>query len=80
MKLPARPSDKVLDNSVVEIAVNGAGEVVAQHIVSPGSGSKEADREALKQAKLLRFRPLNAIGTIWGQATFEWETTEPGKK
>ncbi len=29
LKLPARPSDKVLNNSVVDIAVNGAGEVVA---------------------------------------------------
>ncbi|MDB6058039.1 MAG: hypothetical protein JWO95_1883 [Verrucomicrobiales bacterium] len=76
IKMPARPSDKVLKNSVVDIAVNGAGEVVARRLVSPGSGSDTADADALKHAKLLRFRPLNAIGTIWGQAIFEWETAE----
>ncbi|MGZ4988118.1 MAG: hypothetical protein ACXWBP_08760 [Limisphaerales bacterium] len=76
MKLPARPSDKVLNNSVVDIAVNGAGEVVAQRLVPPGSGSDKADEDALKRAKLLRFRALNAVGTLWGQAIFEWETSE----
>lgn len=76
IKLPVRPSDKVLKSSVVDIAVNGAGEVVSRRLVSPGSGSAKADGEALENAKLLRFRPLNAIGTIWGQAIFEWETAE----
>jgi len=75
LKLPARPSDKVLKNSVVDIAVNGAGEVVARRLASR-SGSDDADHDALERAKLLHFRPLNAIGTIWGQAIFEWETTE----
>jgi hypothetical protein len=75
LKLPARPSDKVLKNSVVDIAVNGAGEVIARRLASR-SGSDTADHDALEHAKLLHFRPLNAIGTIWGQAIFEWETTE----
>lgn len=81
MKLPARPATDVLSNSVVEIAVNGAGEVVARRL-AVGSTSKDADRDALEKAKLLRFRPLNAVGTIWGQAIFEWQTTElpEGKK
>ena len=76
LKLPVRPSDKVLNNSVIDIAVNGAGEVVAQRLVPPGSGSDKADADALQHAKLLRFRPLNAVGTLWGQAIFEWETSE----
>lgn len=79
MKLPALSSDKVLSNSVVSIAVNGAGEVLAARLAG-SSTSKEADMEALKRAKLLRFRPLNAIGTIWGEAIFEWETAEPSQK
>jgi hypothetical protein len=72
--LPARPSSEVLSNTVVDIAVNGAGEVVASRLAL-SSNSKVADREALNKSKLLRFRPLNAVGTIWGQAIFEWETT-----
>lgn len=75
MKLPARPNADVLSNSVIDIAVNGAGEVVASRLAG-SSTSKEADRAALAQAKLLKFHPLNAIGTIWGQAIFEWETAE----
>jgi hypothetical protein len=76
LTLPARPSTKVLSNSVVDIAVNGGGEVVARRLAL-SSDSKEADHDALQRAKLLRFRPLNAVGTIWGQAIFQWETTEP---
>ena len=75
IKLPARASADVLSNSVVDIAVNGAGEVVSSHLAG-SSTSKDADRDALRKAKLLRFRPLNAVGTIWGQAIFEWETAE----
>lgn len=76
MKLPAWPNVEVLSNSVVDVAVNGAGEVIARRLAAP-SGSKDADHAALEKAKLLRFRPLNAVGTIWGQAIFEWATTEP---
>jgi hypothetical protein len=76
MTLPAWPSINVLSNSVVELAVDGAGEVVARRLASP-SGSKDADRAALEKTKLLRFRPMNAVGTIWGQAIFEWATSEP---
>jgi TonB family protein len=73
--LPTRSSAEILDKSVIEIAVNGAGEVIARRVAS-SSGSKQADKDALQKAKLLRFRPLNAIGTIWGQAIFDWETAE----
>jgi hypothetical protein len=74
--LPPLPSLKVLSNSVIDIAVNGAGEVVSSRLASP-SDSKEADRRALQSARLLRFRPLNAVGILWGQAIFEWATVEP---
>jgi TonB family protein len=78
MKIEPWPSLKVLSNSVVDVAVNGAGHVIACRLAAP-SDSKEADHAALQKAKLLRFRPLNAIGTIWGQAIFEWATTEPAE-
>jgi hypothetical protein len=68
----------VLSNSVVDVAVNGAGYVVACRLAAP-SDSKEADHAALEKAKLLKFRPLNAVGTIWGQAIFEWATSEPAE-
>jgi hypothetical protein len=76
LKLPAWPSTKVLSNSVVDVAVNGAGHVIACRLAAP-SDSKEADHAALEKAKLLKFRPLNAVGTIWGQAIFDWATAEP---
>jgi hypothetical protein len=76
--LPTIASSDVLGNTVVDVAVNGAGEVVARRLVS-ASGSTQVDRDALERAKTLRFRALNSVGTIWGQAVFEW-TTEESKK
>ncbi len=79
MALLAQVGTEVLSNSVVDIAVNGAGEVVSRRLAL-SSHSKKADRDALQQAKLLRFRPLNSVGTIWGQAIFEWATAEPAEE
>ncbi len=70
------PSPQLLTNSTVQIAVNPVGEVVAARLVGR-SGSSDADTDALAKARALRFRPSRSSGTIWGEAVFQWQTTEP---
>jgi hypothetical protein len=74
--LPAWPSAFLLRNSVVQIAVDSAGQVVAARLLAH-SGSPEADGNALDQARSLRFRPVPASAPVWGKAVFEWQTVEP---
>ena len=75
--LPAWPSALLLANSVVEIAVDSAGQVVAARMLSPRSGLAEADNTAVGLARLLRFRPVSSPAPVWGKAVFEWQTLEP---
>jgi hypothetical protein len=74
--LRAQPSEKLLTNSVVQIAVDPAGEVVAARL-DASCGSPEADADAAAQARALRFRPFPSAGMQWGEAVFQWQTTEP---
>ncbi|MGA2176002.1 MAG: TonB family protein [Verrucomicrobiota bacterium] len=73
--LPAWPSPQLLTNSVVEIGVSPAGDVLAHRLLAR-SGSPAADASALAAARALRFVPSNRAGTVWGQAVFEWHTSE----
>jgi hypothetical protein len=73
--LRAWPCEKLLTNSVVQIAVDPLGEVVAARLESR-CGLAEADVDAVAKANALRFRPSPAAGTKWGEAVFEWQTTE----
>jgi hypothetical protein len=73
--LRAWPSEKVLTNSVVQIAVNPLGEVVAARL-DASCGLAGADADAVAQASALRFRPSPSAGTRWGEAIFQWQTTE----
>lgn len=66
-----------LTRSVVEIAVNPAGEVVAARL-DGRSGLGEADADALGKARGLRFTPRSWAGTQWGEAVFEWLTAPAG--
>jgi TonB family protein len=75
-KLRTWPSDNLLTVTVVQIAVNSLGEVLAASL-DASSGLAEADAEAVAAARTLRFRPSRMAGTIWGQAVFRWQTTEP---
>jgi hypothetical protein len=68
-------SEKLLSNSVVQIAVNSVGEVVAAKL-DTGCGLAEADAEAVATARALRFRPSSSAGTRWGDAVFQWQTAE----
>jgi hypothetical protein len=77
--LPSWPSDQLLAKSVVEIAVDSSGRVVATRLQTPRWGwrSAEADASALEMARRLRFRPVASPGPAWGEAVFQWQTTEP---
>jgi len=70
------PNPQLLTNSAVQIAVNRVGEVVAARLATR-CGLAEADADALAKARALRFRPSPSAGTIWGEAVFQWQTTEP---
>jgi hypothetical protein len=70
------PSEKLLANSVVQIAVDSVGEVIATKL-GASCGLAEADTEAVATARALRFRPTPSAGTQWGEAIFQWQTTEP---
>jgi hypothetical protein len=71
------PSAQLLRKTVVQIAVNSAGQVVSARLNEPRSGLAEADASALKIARDLRFRPVPSSSPVWGEAVFEWETVEP---
>jgi hypothetical protein len=67
---------KLLTNTVVQIAVNRAGDVMAARLLSR-CGSADADADAVAKASALRFRPSADARTIWAQAVFHWQTTFP---
>jgi hypothetical protein len=69
-------SRKLLTNTVVQIAVNQAGDVMAARLLTR-CGSPEADADAVAKARALRFRPSTGAPTIWAQAVFYWQTTFP---
>ncbi len=73
--LPPQPSPQLLLNSVVEIGLNPAGDVLVHRLLAR-SGSSKADADALAAARALRFLPSPAPGIAWGQAVFEWHTSE----
>jgi TonB family protein len=78
VELPSWPSAQLLSNSVVQIAVDSAGQVIAARLLAR-SGSAEADSKALDKARGLRFRPEPSTPPVWGEAVFEWQTVEPAK-
>jgi TonB family protein len=73
--MPVWASQQLLTNSLVEIGVNRTGDVTVHRLLAR-SGSAEADAAALAAAKALRFIPAAGAGTAWGQAVFEWHTSE----
>jgi TonB family protein len=77
-EMPAVTNSQLLSNSVVQIAVDSAGQVIATRLLGR-SGSTDADGNALDQARRLRFRPAPSPAPVWGRAVFEWQTAEPVK-
>lgn len=74
--LPAETNSQLLSNSIVQIAVDPAGQVVAAHLLDR-SGSADVDAKALNIANQLRFRPMPTEPTVWADAVFAWQTAEP---
>lgn len=75
-QLPSWPSAQLLSNSVVEIAVNPAGQVIAARLLGR-SGLIDADTNALDHARNLRFTPSRFSSPVWGRVVFQWQTLEP---
>ena len=67
---------KLLTNTVVQVAVNGNGDVLAARLLSR-CGLAEADADAVTRTWGLRFRPVADAPTIWGQIIFQWQTIFP---
>jgi hypothetical protein len=86
--LPSRPGADLLTNSVVQVLVDAAGNVLSHKLLRSDSGAKdrdqqEADQRALELAKAARFSPLppsgNAAASPLGRLSlgaliFEWHT------
>ena len=72
-----------LANSVVQLLVDAGGRPVSATLIST-SGSSDADRFALAQAREVRFEPVEAEGAdraaapsaqlTWGELIFQWHT------
>ena len=90
--LLARPWPDTLRDSEIEIAVNNAGLVISARslpllrsgLILLGTGSTEersalveADRDALKLARQLRFAPTHDPAVAWGKLVIQWSTTAP---
>jgi hypothetical protein len=81
--LPSWPSLEILTNTQIQLAVDSTGKPVSVALLSPGSGDKTADSNALWQATRARFAPLspdsldspNPLAHLaWGQMIFDWHT------
>src|SRR5208282_3946113 len=75
-QLGARANLLLLSNSVVQIAADPAGAILAARL-DGRCGSADADADAVAAARQLRFAPSSAGRTRWGRAVFQWQTTEP---
>ena len=88
LELPSRPGADLLTNSVVQLLVDTAGNVLSHKLLRSDSGAKdrdqqEADQRALELAKAARFSPLPPSGKAaasplgrlsLGTLIFEWHT------
>jgi hypothetical protein len=78
--LPSWASADLLTNSVVQVLVGPDGRPVSPTLLAK-SLSPEADQYAIREARNIRFEPLDLqdptdplAGLTWGQLIFEWRT------
>ncbi len=78
---PALPSfalNDVLKESVVQVGVDGRGNVVSARLLAK-CGWAPADQAALSISRNLSFKPMNsgdeAKRLVWGNISYQWETT-----
>jgi hypothetical protein len=82
--LPAQTNSDLLTSTVVQLLVDARGNPFSP-VILQGSGSRDADAEALTFARSLRFAPAQAaaVGTVapdnmtMGKLIFEWQTVPP---
>jgi hypothetical protein len=78
-ELPSWTAGDVLLPSNVRVVVDARGRVTSAILLSPGSGSAEADRFAVAQAWQLRFSPVppgpETQPLTLGRLAFTWHTT-----
>lgn len=77
--LPVPPLADVLQDSIVQIFVDEAGNVMSTALLPPGSGSMKVDQQALQLAKDARFAPQPQSEDVplhWmpGTLIFHWAT------
>ncbi|MBI2924432.1 MAG: hypothetical protein HYY24_01875 [Verrucomicrobia bacterium] len=90
LELPVWPSSELLTNSVVQLTVNRAGEVLWATLLSTrglkSPEQKAADQRALELARGARFQPVPGVSAsppqpsgdlIWGNLVFHWHTVPP---
>ena len=85
LQLNSQYSDDLLTNSVVRLLVDASGWPYSMVLLPPGSGSKDADEQALELAEKARFDPLPGKaqnsdpldGLTWGELVFQWHTIPP---
>jgi TonB family protein len=79
------PAGEWVTNTVVQLAVNAAGEPVSV-VLLERSGSKAADQRALELARTARFAPLPGeplppplamAPRTWGELVFQWQVHAP---
>lgn len=76
--LPVQSSPESLTNSVVQVVVDEAGRVFSAVLLPPGSGSVEADQQALRLAHAARFTPPPGQPAIqFGRIVFQWQSRAP---
>lgn len=77
IELPPWAATDLLTNSVVQLSIDGRGEINSARLLVR-SGLPAADRRALAIARGLRFRPVNhgpdAAHLVSGTAVFQWRT------
>jgi hypothetical protein len=86
LQLPPCTNQDILSNSVVRVAVDAEGRPLLPMLLS-GSGSSQADQDALERTKAARFEPLRrnpadpalkpAAELSWGRMIFRWHTVPP---
>lgn len=79
--LPPWPSAEILTNTVVQLLVAADGTPVSTSLLKTRVAPNQADDYALREARKIRFEPINVAdpsdpmaGLTWGQLVFEWHT------
>jgi len=79
--LPPQKGIDLLIPSEVRVVVDYRGIVTSAILLPPGSGSKEADRLAVAEAKRTQFSPAFPAGAeqplTFGRLIFDWQTIPP---